>query len=125
MTKARAQAMRDAIMEDPYANWHPEEANNEPNDLPDKVIVPIVERLRHIGVVTFQSCSGHYAGEGYISIRPDTVDETSVHALFGEPFSEISRGWWPLERWDFRWAIPETKQALAALIQLRPKRKSA
>jgi len=41
----------------PYCTWEPSKATNDPDGLPDRAIVPLVEELRKRGIVTLQSTS--------------------------------------------------------------------
>lgn len=46
---------------DPYATWdeHKDRASDRADGYPDTRMVPIVERLRAVGIATYQSCQGH------------------------------------------------------------------
>ena len=105
----------------PYSTWDAATPTNEPDGLPDKRIVPLVEYLRSIGVITLQSCIGHKGySDGTLWICADSVDEESIRHLFGTPFVFIKRAWWPKEQWEFVWFPWDAKQALDALYKLQP-----
>ena len=104
-----------------YKTWDAATPTDEPDGLPDKRIVPLVEYLRSIGVITLQSYIGHKGySDGTLWVRAGSVDEESIRRLFGAPFEFIKRAWWPEEQWEFIWFPKDTKQALDALYKLQP-----
>lgn len=54
---------------DPWATWDPSLATDEPDGLPDRLMVPLVEELRRLGVVTYQSCQGHPGQSGCLWVE--------------------------------------------------------
>ncbi len=105
----------------PYSTWDAATPTDEPDGLPDKKIVPLVEYLRGIGIVTLQSCIGHKNhSDGTLWVRAESVDEESVRRLFGSPFVFIKRAWWPEEQWEFDWFPQDAEQAVTALFKLKP-----
>ncbi len=111
-------------MVDPYSTWEPERATDEPDGLPDKAMVLLVEYLRSIGIVTLQSCAGHEGhSDGTLWVLADTVNEASVRRRFGTPFVFIKRTWWPENRWEFIWFSQDTAHAIAELAYLCPNRR--
>jgi hypothetical protein len=116
---------------DPYATWRPWQATDDPDGLPDRLIVPLVELLRARGVVTLQSCSGHrrpsptekgcwWVDNGVLWVDAATVDEGTVRALLGAPFERIHRCYWPFDQWEFLWHPTDADAAIAALATLQP-----
>jgi hypothetical protein len=113
---------------DPYVTWDPSRATDDPDGLPDRAIVPLVESLRGRGIVTLQSCIGHpYRGEGTAGydgtlwVRAETVDGAYIrHFLLRDPFDRVQLVFWPERRWEFAWRPEYADAALAALGDLLP-----
>lgn len=105
---------------DPYATWDPGRATDEPDGLPDRAIVPLVEHLRALGIVTLQSCAGHQGSDGTLWVRADTVDPVAVRWLPMRPFDRMQRVVWPEDRWEFHWRPDHAQQAIDVLYALQP-----
>lgn len=114
--------------DDPYVTWDPSEATDDPDGLPDRAIVPLVESLRARGIVTLQSCIGHpYRGEGTAGydgtlwVRAETVDGAHIrHFLLREPLDRVKLVHWPERRWEFGWRPEHADAAVAVLDGLLP-----
>lgn len=96
-----------------YATWLPELATDEPDGLPDRGMVPLVESLRSAGFTTYQSCYGHDGqGDGCLWI----AEAPQFKYDFG-PFSRIQvvlHG--PEGRaWEWWWEFPNAEAALSIL----------
>lgn len=121
--RAVDQVQAPAVTADPYATWDPSQATDDPDGLPDRAIVPLVEDLRGRGVVTLQSCAGH-AGrqDGHLWVRADTVALESVHQLIVAAAADslfhrvaLMYGPEPTPVWEFVWPPQHTERAIAAL----------
>jgi hypothetical protein len=106
-----------------YATWDPRIATDDPDGLPDTAIVPLVEDLRRAGITTLQSCAGHIEHRdgteimhaGCLWLAADAVDQAAMTRLCVEPFEDVSRVYWPVERWQVVWPPRETGRALVLL----------
>ena len=104
---------------DPYATWHPSEATDAPDGLPDRAIVPLVEALRETGVVTLQSCAGHEGtDDGHLWIRADSVTTKTIVRLDRSPFTYIRLQIWPVEQWELGWDPSQLESAIQVLSTL-------
>lgn len=106
---------------EPYATWKPELATDEPDGMPDRAIVPLVESLRKRGIVTVQSCAGHYgSGDGCLWVKAESVTAESALQMRGgrSPFSAIRRTRHPEDRWEFEWYPLDVDRAMKALEHL-------
>lgn len=115
-----------AAAERPYATWDPSLATDEPDGLPDRAIVPLVEALRSRGVVTLQSCAGHPGtDDGCLWVRADSVDGAHLRLFVldvvgRDVFDRVSLTYWPERRWEFVWRPENAGIAMAALGWLKP-----
>lgn len=125
-TCAAATATAPVAAERPYATWDPSLATDEPDGLPDRAIVPLVEALRSRGVVTLQSCAGHPGtDDGCLWVRADSVDGAHLRLFVldvvgRDVFDRVSLTYWPERRWEFVWRPENAGIAMAALGWLKP-----
>lgn len=109
-------------MSDPYATWNPSRATDEPDEAPDRRIVPLIEELRAAGIVTFASCSGHPAVEGtaragYLLMAADSMTDEQASALRADPAI-----WWvshlptpSSKNWHVAWLAEDFELAAHAI----------
>lgn len=80
---------------------------DEPDGLPDRLMVPFIEALRAAGVVTLQSCQGHPGSDdGCLWVLASSVPHLTAETICLPHFEKVSHTVHPVQRWEFVW-LPE------------------
>lgn len=109
-------------MTDAFATWDDAIAaghvSDDPDGLPDRAIIPLVEDLRAAGIVTLQSCAGHTgSADGVLWVREEGTWPACVGDLLinAELFTEIKFAYHPERRWEIGWLPQDAGMAMARI----------
>lgn len=116
--------MTAATIIDPYRTWDDALAigqiTDAPDGLPDRAIVPLIERLRADGIITLQSCAGHPGeSDGVLWIADTPTVRARLAPLLTDPtpFTYLKRTHHPQRQWEIGWLPADVAWAMGRLEQ--------